>query len=124
MTLLDAAGLALATALASMLNGIILIAVLDRRLGRIDWGSLVRSGCRVLSACIPVLGICVWVAGASMWMEGGNWIVKAAALFGGIGLSIMAYLGVHIMLGSEELDVVLGMVKRKLGRVTRKFGAA
>ena len=58
-----------------------------------------------------------------MRTESGNWMVKSAALFGGIGLSITTYLGVHIMLGSEELDVVLGMVKRKLGRVARKFGA-
>lgn len=124
MTLLDAAGLALATALASMLNGSILVAVLHRRLGRVDWGSIVRSACRVLGACIPMALICLWVAGASMWTESGNWMVKSAALFGGIGLSITTYLGVHIMLGSEELDVVLGMVKRKLGRVARKFGAA
>jgi putative peptidoglycan lipid II flippase len=67
--------------------------------------------------------ICFWVAGASMWTESGNWLVKSAALFGGIGLSITMYLGVHILLGSEELDVVMGMVKRKLGRVASKFGA-
>jgi len=67
--------------------------------------------------------ICLWISGASMWTESGGWIVKSAALFGGIGLSIVAYLGVHLVLGSEELDVVLGMVKRKLGRVARKFGA-
>ncbi len=123
MTLLDAAGLALATALASMLNGSILVAVLHRRLGRVDWGSIVRSACRVLGACIPMALICLWVAGASMWTASGNWMLKSAALFGGIGLSITTYLGVHIMLGSEELDVVMGMVKRKFGRLTRKFGA-
>ncbi len=39
MTILDAAGLALATALASMLNGSILVAVLHRRLGRVSLGS-------------------------------------------------------------------------------------
>ncbi len=123
MTLLDAAGLALATALASMLNGSILVALLHRRLGRVDWGSIVRSSCRVLGACIPVALICFWVADASLWREGGNWTVKSVVLFGGIGLSVSAYLGVHLMLGSEELDVVMGMVKRKFGRVARKFGA-
>jgi len=50
--------------------------------------------------------------------------VKSVLLFGGIGLSVLAYLGMHLMLGSDELDVVLGLVKRKLGRVARKFGAA
>ena len=124
MSLLDAAGLALATALASILNGGILVAVLHRRLGRVDWGSILRSACRVLGACVPVIVICFWVASASMWMESGKWIVKSAVLFAGIGSSVIVYLGVHIMLGSEELDVVMGMVKRKFGRVARKFGVA
>ncbi|HAP42269.1 MAG TPA: murein biosynthesis integral membrane protein MurJ [Nitrospira sp.] len=123
MTLLGAAGLALATALAAMLNGSILVGVLHRRLGRVDWGAILRSAGRVLGACIPMVAICLWIAGAAMWTEGGDWILKIAVLFGGIGLSITAYLGVHLVLGSEELDVVLGMVKRKLGRVARKFGA-
>jgi putative peptidoglycan lipid II flippase len=124
MTLLDAAGLALATALASMLNGSILVAVLHRRLGRVDWGAIVRSAVRVLGACIPVAVMCLWVANASLWDQDGAWVVKSAALFAGIGISVIGYLGVHIMLGSEELDVVLGMVKRKLGRVAKKFGVA
>ena len=83
-----------------------------------------RSAGRVLGACIPMAAICLWIAGASLWTASGGWILKSAMLFGGIGLSITAYLGVHLVLGSEELDVVLGMVKRKLGRVARKFGAA
>jgi len=124
MTILDAAGLALATALASMLNGSILVAVLHRRLGRVDWGAVVRSAGRVLAACLPMAGICLWVASAPLWEETGQWIVKSVMLFGGIGLSVLAYLGMHLMLGSDELDVVLGLVKRKLGRVARKFGAA
>ena len=124
MSLLDAAGLALATALASILNGGILVAVLHRRLGRVEWGSILSSACRVLGVCVPVIVICFWVASASMWMESGKWIVKSAVLFAGIGSSVIVYLGVHIMLGSEELDVVMGMVKRKFGRVARKFGVA
>ncbi|HNC84589.1 MAG TPA: murein biosynthesis integral membrane protein MurJ, partial [Nitrospira sp.] len=124
MTILDAAGLALATALASMLNGSILVAVLHRRLGRVDWGAVVRSAGRVLAASIPMAGICLWVASAPLWMETGQWIVKSVMLFGGIGFSVIAYLGMHLMLGSDELDVVMGLVKRKLGRVAKKFGVA
>jgi putative peptidoglycan lipid II flippase len=107
-----------------MLNGSILVAVLHRRLGRVDWGAIVRSAVRVLGACIPVAVMCLWVANASLWDQDGAWVVKSAALFAGIGISVIGYLGVHIMLGSEELDVVLGMVKRKLGRVAKKFGVA
>ena len=59
-----------------------------------------RSAGRVLGACIPMTAICLWISGASMWTESGGWIVKSVALFGGIGLSIVAYLGVHLVLGS------------------------
>jgi putative peptidoglycan lipid II flippase len=36
-----------------------------------------------------------------------------------IGLSLSGYLGVHALLRSEELDLLWGIVKRKLGRETR-----
>ncbi len=124
MTLLDAAGLALATALASMLNGSILVAVLHRRLGRVDWGSIGWSALRVLAASVPLVLVCWWVAGAAIWTQPGDWMMKSALLGVGIGLSVVGYLGLHILFGSEELNVVSGMVKRKLGRVARKFGAA
>jgi len=35
----------------------------------------------------------------------------------GIGLSVGGYLGVHALLRSEELNLVWGMVQKKLGRV-------
>jgi putative peptidoglycan lipid II flippase len=122
MTMLDAAGLALATALASMLNGTILVALLHRRLGRVEWGTILRSGGRVLVACGPMVLICLGVASAPLWSETGQWIMKSALLFGGIALSVAAYLGMHVMLGSDELGVVLGLVKRKFGRLARKLG--
>jgi len=124
MTLLDVAGLALATALASMLNGSILVAVLHRRLGRVDWGSIGRSAVRVLVASVPLVLICIWVESATVWTQEDEWVLKSVTLIVGIGLSVIGYFGVHIMLGSEELDVVLGIVKRKLGRMARKSGGA
>lgn len=124
MRLLGVAGLALATAMAAIFNGSILVAVLHRRLGRVDWRSIGRSAVRVLVASVPLVLICIWVAGATVWTQEGEWVLKSVTLIVGIWLSIMGYLGVHIMLGSEELDVVLGMVKRKLGRVAGKFRGA
>jgi putative peptidoglycan lipid II flippase len=124
MTLLGVAGLALATALASMLNGSILVAVLHRRLGRVDWGSIGRSAVRVLVASVPLVLICIWAESATVWTQEGEWAMKSVILILGIGLSVIGYLSVHIMLGSEELDVVLGMLKRKLGRVAGKFRGA
>lgn len=117
MSVLGAAGLALATALASMVNGVILVAVLNRRLGGVDWGAVGRSSLRVLAACIPLIIVCWWVAEAEIWTHPAEWVTKSVMLFASVGLSVGGYLGVHVLLRSEELGVVWGMVRKKLGRV-------
>ena len=119
MRTLGAAGLALATALAAMLNGAILVAVLNRRLGGVDWLSVSRSSLRAIAASVPVILACWWVAGAQVWSHPDDWIAKSVMLFVAMGLSMTGYLGVHAMLRSEELDVVWRMVKRKIGRTGR-----
>lgn len=117
MSHLGAAGLALATALAAMVNGGILVAVLNRRLGGVDWSSVLRSAGRVVIGCVPIIVACWWVAEAQIWTQPNDWIAKSAMLLVGIGLSVGGYLGIHAFFRSEELGVVWGMVRRKLGRV-------
>jgi len=117
MAPLGAAGLALATALAGMVNGTILVALLNRRLGGVEWGSVGRSAGRVLVACIPLVLSCLWVTAAEVWAHEGEWAAKAVMLTVAIGLSVSGYLGVHALMGSEELDLVWSMVKKKFGRL-------
>src|SRR5215510_8208239 len=119
MRMLGAAGLALATALAAMLNGAILVAVLNRRLGGVDWLSISRSSLRAVAASIPLVLACLWVAGAQVWSHPEDWIGKSVMLLVAMGLSVTVYLGVHAMLPSEELYVVWGMIQRKIGRSGR-----
>jgi putative peptidoglycan lipid II flippase len=116
MAPLGAAGLALATALAAMVNGGILVTVLNRRLGGVDWGSVGRSTLRVILACVPLVLACLWVAGAQVWAHPSEWTAKSVMLVVGIGLSVSGYLGVHALLRSEELDLMWGLVRRKIGR--------
>jgi putative peptidoglycan lipid II flippase len=119
MSPLGPAGLALATALAAMVNGAILVGVLHRRLGGVDWASVGRACVRVLVACAPMAVVCWWVAGAQVWSHPDEWIAKGVMLFVGIGLSITGYLGVHALLRSEELEIVWALVVRKVGRGTQ-----
>ncbi|MEK6586431.1 MAG: lipid II flippase MurJ, partial [Nitrospirota bacterium] len=116
MSHLGAAGLALATALAAMVNGGILVVVLNRRLGGVEWKSVIRSAGRVLVACVPIVIACWWVAGAQVWTQPDDWAEKLAMLVVAIGLSIVGYFGVHALFRSDELGVVWEMVRRKLGR--------
>ncbi|MGH7164446.1 MAG: murein biosynthesis integral membrane protein MurJ, partial [Nitrospiraceae bacterium] len=105
------AGLALATALAAMLNGGILVAVLNRRLGGVDWWSVGRSAARVGVAVVPVVLACLWVAGLQVWTHEEEWMAKAVMLTVGIGLSVTGYVGAHALMRSEELEVLWGMLK-------------
>ena len=109
-------GLALATALAAMLNGAILVAVLNRRLHGIDWGTVLRSAGRDGLALVPVIVASLWVAGAAVWTHQGEWIAKTVMLLVGVGLSVTGYFGIHALLRSEELDVLWGIIKRKLNK--------
>lgn len=115
MSPLGAAGLALATALAAMVNGGILVAVLNRRLGGVEWGSVARSSLRVVVACVPMVIACWWVTGAQVWTHPADWIAKSVMLLVAIGLSVSGYLGTHALLRSEELDVVWNIVRRRFG---------
>jgi putative peptidoglycan lipid II flippase len=117
MSPLGASGLALATALAGMVNGGILVAVLNRRLGGVEWGSVGQSAGRVIVACIPLTLACLWVADAQVWTHEGEWAAKSVMLAVAVGLSVSGYLGVHALLRSEELDLVWGMVRNKIGRM-------
>ncbi len=119
MSHLGAAGLALATALAAMVNGGILVVVLNRRLGGVEWTSVIRSAGRVLVGCVPIVLVCRWVADAQIWSHPAEWFEKSAMLVVAIGLSVGGYLGVHALFRSEELGIVWGMVRRKLGRSAR-----
>ncbi len=109
------AGLALATALASMVNGVTLVAVLHRRLGGIDWRGVCVSAGRCLVALLPVVLASAWVAGAAVWTHQGEWAAKAIMLFVGVGLSMTGYFGAHALMRSEELDVVWHIVRRRMG---------
>ena len=120
MSILGAAGLALATALAAMVNGGILVAVLNRRLGGMDWGSVGLSALRVVIACVPLIVACLWVSGGQVWTHPDEWIAKSVMLTVAIGLSVSGYIGVHALLRSEELDLVWGMVRKRFGSVVGK----
>ena len=117
MSSMGAAGLALATALAGMVNGGILVAVLNRRLGGVDWASVGRSGGRVMVACIPLALACLWVSGAKVWTHDGDWAAKSVMLAVAIGLSLSGYVGVHALMRSEELDLVWNMARNKWARI-------
>ena len=110
------AGLALATALSAILNMGLLVVFLARRLGAIGWEAILRSHARVLLASVPIVLTCLWIAGLAVWAQPGAWAAKTVMLIVGIGISVGGYVTVHALLGSDELDFLWGLVRRRLAR--------
>jgi len=112
------AGLALATSVSAVLNMVMLVILLDRRLGPFDWDAIARSHLRVLLAAVPIAVTCVWIAGLRVWTLPEAWVAKTVMLIVGIGLSAAGYVTVHAVLRSEELDFLWSLLKKKLTRTT------
>ena len=110
------AGLALATALSAILNMGLLVVFLARRLGAFGWEAILRSHARVLLASVPIVITCLWIAGLAVWAQPGAWVAKTVMLIVGIGISVAGYVTVHAWLGSDELDFLWSLVRRKLAR--------
>ena len=110
------AGLALATALSAILNMGLLVVFLARRLGAVGWEAILRSHARVLLASVPIVLTCLWIASLAVWAQPGAWAAKTVMLIVGIGISVGGYVTVHALLGSDELDFLWGLVRRRLAR--------
>ncbi|RMH37163.1 MAG: murein biosynthesis integral membrane protein MurJ [Nitrospirae bacterium] len=115
------AGLALATALAAMVNVGILVLLLGRRVGSFRWAMLGRTLWRIVIALIPMVVVCVWITDLAVWNRADQWIAKIIMLGVGIGLSLTGYIGIHALFKSEELEKIWAMLNSKirLGERTR-----
>jgi putative peptidoglycan lipid II flippase len=108
------AGLALATALSAILNMAVLLVFLARRLGDFGWEAILRSHARVVLASVPIVVTCLWIAGLGVWTQPEAWVAKTVMLIVGMGISVASYVTVHALLGSDELDFLWGLVRRKI----------
>ena len=116
MQTLEYVGLALATAGASMLNATILMTILNRRIGGLNWTRLAQSVGRTIIALVPLTLICMWVIQEDVWRQPDIFTMKVSVLTVGIVLSAAGYFGTHLLLRSEELDGIWDILKKKLRR--------
>ena len=110
-------GLALATAMASMLNLALMVSVLRRKLGLIRWRPILVS-CLKTAAASALMALFVWlIREMSVFAptSGGSvrlLIMNGLAIGGGVAVFSAAARG----LGIPEWHQVMGLVKRSLGR--------
>jgi putative peptidoglycan lipid II flippase len=106
-------GLALANALSSMLNFTILIYFLRRNLGRVEGRRILNSFIKAAAAS-AVMGALAWMAlKGEMWRLPGDFLIKAAWLFGTIALSTLVYVILCRILRCEELDFIIRRFLKK-----------
>jgi putative peptidoglycan lipid II flippase len=99
-------GLALANTIATIIEAVILIAILRQRIGGIEGTQLSRSVARIVAASALMAVIVAWYVSAAA--QAG--IVVLAG--GSIAVGAIAYLAASMLLGSEEVAVVRRLLHR------------
>ncbi|MBI4686615.1 MAG: murein biosynthesis integral membrane protein MurJ [Nitrospirae bacterium] len=106
-------GLALANAIGSAVNFILLFLALRKKLGRVDGRNILRSFVKISFASF-LMGLTGWLAiKGNIWQESGRTIEKAGVLAGVMALSIGVYLLVMHLTKSEEMKYLIKMYKER-----------
>nr|WP_221380587.1 murein biosynthesis integral membrane protein MurJ [Actinoplanes polyasparticus] len=114
---LSAAGMTAANAISYAVSALISLAVLRRRIGRLNLGSVAVALFKVVIAAAVAAGLGLLVVhllpGAGAPSGRGEAILQ---LIAGGAVILVAYLGAALVLRVSEVSQVIGMVRRKLGR--------
>lgn len=109
-------GLALATAMASMLNLGLLVYALRIKLGSLGWRSIALSACKILLNSIG-MGLAVWAAAEAIIPTENRTL---AGLLGGVATSMVIGLCSYGILSyavkSQELKIILAEFKKGIGK--------
>ncbi|MFI5893240.1 murein biosynthesis integral membrane protein MurJ [Actinoplanes sp. NPDC051513] len=113
----SAAGMTAGNALSYLVSALISLAVLRRRIGRLNLGSVAVALLKVLvaAAIAAALGLLVvyFLPGADAPSGRGQALVQ---LLAGGAVILLVYLAAATLLRVQEVSQVVGMVRRKLGR--------
>ncbi len=106
-------GLALATSLATMINVFTLIVLLRRKIGPLNWHSLLYSVIRTSVASCVVVAVCYAVTSHALWNQDGQSLMKGMLLGGGVVFSISGYLGVQRLMRSVEFSAMWDAISKR-----------
>ena len=106
-------GLALANALAAIINFGTLSYMLRRKLVRMDARRILRSFMKSAFAAAAMGVVAASIFHGMLWQERGHTALKAFWLAGGISFSLGVYGLLSYLLKNEELDVITGLLRRR-----------
>ncbi len=113
---LAAAGMTAANALSYLLSAVISLAVLRRRIGRLNLGSVAKSLLKVLVAAVVAAAAGLLVVHLLPGGDTPGRLTAALQVVVAGGVIMLVYLVTAALLRVHEINQVVGMVRRKLGR--------
>jgi putative peptidoglycan lipid II flippase len=115
--LLAQGGLALGTSIAATLNAILLGRALRGRLGGLEGRQILQTTRRAIIGVVPMAAV---VAGVALLITDGSLqggLRPLVAVLVAVVLAGLTYLGVEMLLRSEEVGLVLSVIRRDRSRV-------
>lgn len=111
-------GLALAYSLSGIVNMLILLYLLRRKIGPIGAGNLLKSFVLITAAAL-IMGLASYGVAAyvNSHLDMAIKINRAIEVGLAVAVGLAVYIGAIFLFRLEEAQTVLGMVRRKLGRV-------
>ncbi len=114
---LSAAGMTAANAISYVISALISLAVLRRRIGRLNLGSVAVALIKVLVAAAIAAGLGLLVVRLLPGTGAPDGRAEALLqLVAGGSVIMVTYFGAALMLRVQEVSQVVGMVRRKIGR--------
>ena len=109
-------GLALANALASGINFLILFYMLRKKLKRIDAKKIIRSFAKISGASL-IMGLVGWlILHGDLWTRGGNTGEKTLLLAGTAFVCASIYIMANFLFGNEEMGYMYETIKKRYHR--------
>jgi len=109
---LGAAGLAVATSIASLVNFCLLIVFLRKHLGPLPRQTLVTSLQKTGLAGLCMAGTLLGLQGVLPSLESGGVAFEVGWVLAGLGIGIGVFVGVAAFLGSDEIQVLRSLFQR------------
>ena len=110
-------GLALSISVVSIVNFLLLLIAMRRRIGAIEGARLLSTFWRVSLASIVMGGICLWVCqGLGRWIGQDTLLSRLVLVGGSIGSGLLVYLAMARLLRLEEMATLSAALRRQLRR--------
>ncbi len=110
----DHAGVALSISIAAVVNFVLLILLISRKLPPLGYKKMFSSLGRVILACIP-MGLVIYpVAGLETWGPEGTLIEKIMWMAVAVGGGMVVYVSFAWIFRLEELKTLIGIVRERL----------